>query len=517
MKRLKAALFTRLRRWLCLGLLVLAGCASVPLDYPKTVSSALPMDGSSDLGKSAQEWREVHGELSGFYGLAYGIEALGARLRLIEAAERSLDLQYFLIKPDQAGALITGELLRAADRGVRVRFLIDDVFTSGVDRQLAVLNSHPNIDIRLFNPLPRGVPKFMGYLGDFQRVNRRAHNKLLAADNAYAIVGGRNLADEYFGLKEAVRFDDYDVLMVGPLVEDISEGFDQFWNSKLSVPVEAFDVEHDPVELGQWREDVEEKMQEGIKGAYSDAVNHPLVQQIVNGERVPVVAPAVAVTDRPEKLENEVGSRSHSVIANELDERFEATEREVIAITPYFIPGEAGVETVKELRQEGVKVVIVTNSLASTNHVAVHSGYARYREELLAAGAEICEVRADALINPIVGEVESERLTLHTKAVLIDRRTLFLGSPNLDPRSLEINTEMGIFIDSPAVGEDFYEAIADGMREICFMLSIDEHGDLLWTFDDGQRREVLDSEPLASFGRRFMVKLFSLLPIESQL
>lgn len=475
------------------------------------------MDEDSSLGQSAKEWRESHGDLSGFYGLAYGIEALGARLRLIEAAEYSLDLQYFLIKPDQAGALITGELLRAADRGVRVRFLIDDVFTSGVDHQLGVLNSHPNIEVRLFNPLPRTMPKFMGYLSDFRRVNRRAHNKLLTADNAYAIVGGRNLADEYSGLKEDVRFDDYDVLMVGPLVEDISEGFDQFWNSKLSVPVEAFELEHDPEELKQWRDEVEEKMQEGIKGAYSDAVNHPLVQQIVDGERVAVAAPAVAVTDRPEKLENRVGDRRHSVIANELDERFEAAEWEVIAITPYFIPGEAGVALVKELLEGGVKVVIVTNSLASTNHVAVHSGYARYREELLAVGAEICEVRADALTNPIVGEVESERLTLHTKAVLIDRRTIFLGSPNLDPRSLEINTEMGIFIDSPAVGADFYDAIADGMREICFMLSFDEHGNLRWTFDDGKRREVLDSEPLASFGRKFMVKFFSLLPIESQL
>jgi putative cardiolipin synthase len=507
----------RTRTLLLAGLLSLAGCANVPFDYPRTASKALPPDAATPLGQTALQWRQDHGELSGFIGLPNGIEALGARLRLMEQARQSIDAQYFIIKRDRAGALFAGKLLRAADLGVRVRLLVDDIFSPGVDQPFALLDSHPNIEVRLFNPLSRRSFRYWSYLTDFRRANRRMHNKSFTVDNSMAIIGGRNIGEEYFELKQDIKFDDYEVFAIGAVVEQISAGFDEFWNSGLAVPMEAFAVKADPARLDDWREYIRVQVEESDRGIYSRAVKSTLLRKVRAGQVIPVTAKATMVTDSPDKLLERVGKVERATLAVEMGRRLRAAHREILIITPYYIPQDYGAELAEELLARGVKVVIVTNSLASTNHVPVHSGYARYRKRLLRAGAEIFEVRADIVGDESEWGHRPEMVTLHSKVSVIDRETIFVGSLNFDPRSILINSETGLFIESADAGADFAQSIFDELPRVAYKVELDERGDLRWTYHHGGVSETLDREPLASWGRRFMAGLYRLLPLESQL
>ncbi len=375
-------------------LLLVVACAGVPLDYPRAVSSALPPDASTHLGAIDLQWREKHGDLSGILGLSDGVGALGARLGLMQAAQRTIDAQYFIVKIDKAGALFVGKMLLAADRGVRVRLLVDDIFSPGVDQPFTLLNAHPNIEVRLFNPLSRQSFKYWSYLLDFNRANRRMHNKSFTVDNAVTIVGGRNIGEEYFELNQDVKFDDLEVLAIGPVVGQVSAGFDEFWNSELSVPMEAFKVTVDPARLEQWRKKMRAEIDQGATGIYGRAVDSALMQEIRERTVEPVPAWSAMISDSPEKLLNAVGDLGQATLAREKARRIRAAQREVIIITPYFIPLDSGSRLLEDLLARDVKVVIVTNSLASTNHVPVYASYQRYRKRLLQAGAEFYEIRA---------------------------------------------------------------------------------------------------------------------------
>jgi cardiolipin synthase C len=496
---------------------LLAACASVPFDYPREASQASPPQADTQMGEVVAGWKQLHGDKAGLLGLPDGVDALGARLRMIELAEQTIDAQYFILKKDRAGAMFAGGLLSAADRGVRVRLLIDDIFSPGVDEAFTLLSSHPNIEVRLFNPLPRQSIKYLGFLSDFTRANRRMHNKSFTVDNSMSIVGGRNIGEEYFEINQDVKFDDYEVLVLGSVVEDISAGFDSFWNSELSVPMEAFGVQVDPAKLEDWRAWIRAMMTNQRDGMYQTALNSELLRQISAGEREPVVAETTLITDLPEKLQSEMGDREQAVLAVELARRFRAASDEIIIVTPYYIPQAAGAELVEELLAKGVRVVIVTNSLASTNHVAVHSGYARYRKRLLKAGAEFYEVRVDVTAEENAWGHQPGALTLHSKATIIDRETIFVGSLNFDPRSIFINTEMGMFIESSEAGAEFTESIKQGLARSAWRVDLDEKGKLRWTFDDGDEHLVVHKEPQASLWRRIQVGFYRILPIESQL
>jgi putative cardiolipin synthase len=377
------------RRLILLAALVLAGCASVPFDYPKTESYSRAPDPNTVMGDALSQWQQENGEESGFISLTSGMDALGARLRMMAAAQNTIDAQYFILKNDRAGALFVGKMLLAADRGVKVRLLIDDIFSPGIDRQLTLLDSHPNIEVRMFNPVSRNSLRYWAYLLDFGRTNRRMHNKSFTVDGSMSIVGGRNIGEEYFELTQDVLFDDYEVFVLGPVVKEIGAGFDEFWNSQLAVPVAAFRARIDPAELERWRQLMREEADAGAKSIYSQAVNSTMLRDIREQRITPVPAEAILITDSPDKLLNEVGNQELAVLAQEKARRFAAAQQEVVIVTPYFIPQKEGRELIKGLIARGVRVVIITNSLASTNHVAVHGHYARHRKKLLQAGAEI--------------------------------------------------------------------------------------------------------------------------------
>lgn len=507
-----------LRSMACLALLLsVVGCTSVPFDYPREYSEAVAPNPDNLMGAAARNWEAEHGELSGFIGLPHGIDAMGARLRMMAVAEQSIDAQYFILKRDRAGALFVGKLLLAADRGVRVRLLIDDVFTSGIDRQLTLLDSHENIEVRMFNPVSRNSLKYWAYLLDFGRTNRRMHNKSFTVDNAMSIVGGRNIGEEYFELKQDVMFDDYEVLLIGPAVREVSAGFDEFWNSELSVPVAAFDVEVDPEELDAWRQYMHEKAMESETGIYATAMDSRLLEDIRERRLLPVEANATVVTDSPEKLLHKPGMEAFATLALEKRERFLEAENEIIIFTPYYIPRPQGVAFVKRLTDKGVRVIIVTNSLASTNHVAVHGHYAKYRKRLLQAGAELYEIRAVLELDETGWGHSPERITLHSKATIIDRDTIFVGSLNFDPRSIFLNTEMGIFIESEEVGTEFTTRVLASLPEVSYRVELDEWDELRWTYEFGDEKEVWQTEPQTSFGRRFKAGFYRMLPIEDQL
>lgn len=498
-------------------ILALSACAGVPFDYPKTASTALPPSTETALGRVDAAWKQAHGDLSGFIGLPEGIDALGVRLQMMERAERSIDAQYFIVKKDEAGALFVGKMLRAADRGVRVRLLVDDIFSTGLDEAFTVLDSHPNVQVRLFNPLSRQGFKYWSYLIDFQRTNRRMHNKSFTVDNALSIVGGRNIGEEYFELDQDVKFDDYEVLVIGPVVDEISAGFDLFWNSGLSVPMEAFGTQADPGDLDRWRAYIAERIDKGERGVYGQAIMSPLLRNITEGQVKPTTAEAALVTDGPDKLENAIGDPELASLTRETARRFRAAQSEIIIITPYFIPQESGARLVEELVARGVRVVVVTNSLASTNHVAVYSGYRRYRKRLLEAGAEFYEIHVGKTGGKNAWGHRPEMVTLHSKAVVIDRETIFVGSLNFDPRSLLINSEMGLFIESASAAEAFAGRVFEDLPGVTYKVDLDERGALRWTYKSGDRHEVLYRSPNTGWARRFMVNLYSLLPIENQL
>ncbi len=504
----------RFRQFLIFGCaaLCLAGCSSAPLDYPRESSTVLTNTSDTALAAESHHLRQKQPDTNGFYPLHEGLDAFGARLTLIESAEKSIDAQYFLIKPDSAGLVFSAKLLEAADRGVRVRFLIDDIFTTVSDRKLIHLNEHPNVEVRIFNPISRKGIKAFNYLGNFGLLNRRMHNKSFTADYQIAVVGGRNIAEEYFQLDTSGEFIDFDMLVMGPIIGDISASFDEYWNHELAVPMHALYDRADSEKMAEVKQEVSAKMEAQRDSVYARAVHTNLVHDLRAQTIIPHIADARVIVDSPQKLE-EKPTDENKIVMTELRKVFKDAEEEIIIFTPYFIPGERGIETISEITGKGVRVVVLTNSLASNNHTSVHSAYSSYRKRLLDAGVELWEARANAaeVVNAD-GSKELEHLTLHTKGAIVDRQRVFVGSLNLDPRSTDLDSEIGLIIDSLELGTLLAENAMNGIPNMAYRLKLDENRKIRWHATiDGQ--EVVETrEPLTSWWRRFQAWFLKIAP-----
>ena len=499
-----------------IALFLLGGCASAPLDYPRQTTMALEDTSDTKQARNVARWLDGNTDVNGFYPLNEGFDAFGARLLLVENAEKSVDLQYFLMKSDNAGYVLAAKLLDAAERGVRVRVLLDDIFTTVSDEQLAVLNAHPNLEVRIFNPIAREGIFAFNYLGNFSLANRRMHNKALIADNQIAVVGGRNLAVEYYQLEETGEFMDFDMLSVGPIVRDVSGEFDTYWNHKLAVPLEALFKLEDEERLAEMRAGLDRLMSQAGNSIYAEAVNTEVLNKLAKGTVSPYIADARLIVDSPQKLLEEVSEKYKTVVKEVRDAVLNA-ESEVIISTPYFIPRQPGIDTLRKLQDKGVRVVIFTNSLSTNNHTAVHSAYSSYRKDILEAGVELWEARADAVqVTSEDGELLPGKLTLHTKGILIDRKQIFVGSLNLDPRSIDINTEMGLLIDSPELSSSLAEGFMRRLPSIAWQVKLEPDGDLGWHgMIDGQ--QVAEAtEPQTTGWERFKAWFLKIAP-ESQL
>jgi putative cardiolipin synthase len=327
------------KRIACLIVVIAAaGCASVPLDHPKTDSFAMTDTDVTSLGRASNDWRSNNPDRGGFYPLTKGLDAFGARLVLMDSAERSIDAQYFLMKPDDAGLVFGAKLIAAADRGVRVRFLLDDVFTTVDDSALISVNEHPNIEVRIFNPISRKGVFALNYVGNFRLANRRMHNKSFTVDNQVSIVGGRNIAEEYFQLDTTGEFIDFDMLSVGPIVKDISASFDTYWNHELAIPMDALYENYDAEDLPAIRARIDAQMKASGETVYGAAVNTELMNQLISGAVDPFVADARMIVDDPRKLQEKV-SQEHKIVATEIVEALQNARDEILIYTPYFIPG----------------------------------------------------------------------------------------------------------------------------------------------------------------------------------
>jgi putative cardiolipin synthase len=469
----------------------------------------------TSLGRDVAGWLQTHDDQSGFYPLSQGLDALGVRLQLAERAEKSIDLQYFLMKSDSAGAVVIKSLLKAADRGVRVRLLLDDIFTKTPDRSLLLLDQHANIDVRVFNPISRRGIWGLNFLTSFKQANRRMHNKSFTVDNQASVVGGRNIADEYFQLKEDAVFEDFEVLAVGPIVDEISKSFDQYWNHSHAVPIDYFVANKKNEDIETVRAQVTERLQQIYDTVYQQSLDSQLLQDLI-ADRLPFIpAEARLLSDSPDKLINEI-SDEQMQLASDLREVLLSAEKEVIIITPYYVPRSEGIELLRSLTENGLRVVIVTNSLASNNHVPVHSGYAKYRKDVIRAGAELYEVRANAGRELGTGDDAPDALTLHTKVFVFDRRYIFVGSLNLDPRSIELNAEMGLLIDSAEFASGMALAVEERLAAAAYRLVVNERGKLEWHARIDGKEIIETKEPLTSWWLRFKAWIMKIVP-DSQL
>jgi putative cardiolipin synthase len=502
-------------------LAALSGCASIDFDYPREESHPVADTSETYLGSRYDGFVAGFPDgQSGFFTMVDGIDALTARLLLADKAERTIDTQYYLIKTDHTSYAFIDALLRAADRGVRIRLLLDDVFTTGYDVGMAALDTHPNFEIRIFNPFNRGaMGKAWSGTTNLSRVNRRMHTKSFTVDGQVTIVGGRNIADEYFGAREDAKFGDLDVVGIGQVASDVSTMFDTFWNHETALPVPAFaDMPDDPAaELIRLRERIVASLEEIKESKFADAVRATAAEFLSTDYDTWEVSSFKLIYDTPDKgIKSDAGPSQ--AISRSLIESIQDAEKRVIVLSPYFVPMKSGIELFAELEARGVEVVIVTNSLAANNHATVHGGYAPSRKPLLRAGVELYEVRPDADVpgSEIVA-ASGAKATMHTKAYLVDDDEVFIGSFNFDPRSANLNTESGVLIYSKRFADEFYEFFEKGKLRQAYEVTLDDDGKLQWrTMVDG-RAVVYDKEPEATWGQRFTAGFMRIMPGRSQL
>jgi putative cardiolipin synthase len=496
------------------ALALAASCSTYNTKYPRSPSTAFREYQETTLGRLFEPAAAAHPGESGVVYMRYGRKALEARLALADLAERSLDLQYFIWDADVSGHLLADRVIRAADRGVRVRVLLDDLSIVDRDTAIAQLSAHPNIEIRAFNPFRARGNRLTDFLHDPSRVNRRSHNKLMIADSAIAIVGGRNIADHYFGVHGESNFRDLDTVAVGPVVRDASAVFDDFWNSPFAVPYAAF------VDTPPTHADADAAIAKMRAQMASERLPYPVDEEVgamtanLKALRDGLTwAPVRVLYDPPEKAEDKA---SHNIFST-LDALVSNAQQEVLIENAYFVPRDHGVEVTAALHARGVRVRVLTNSLASNDVLAVHSGYQKYRDDLLENGVEMYELRPDATMQQLrwSGLSWTSRAGLHAKAMVVDRRYVVVGSYNLDPRSADINTELALLVDSPAFAEMVAEFFEDGVKpENSYRVTL-ERGRLRWTTSDGGTVRVYTTEPETTWWMRFKADALGILPIHS--
>lgn len=447
--------------------------------------------------------------------LGDSLDAFVARYRLAELAQHTLDVQYYIWEDDMSGRLLLLALLAAADRGVHVRLLLDDNNTIGMDGVLRKLDSHPNIEIRLFNPFSFRTLRALGYLTDFARLNRRMHNKSYTVDGVVTLIGGRNVGDAYFGAGEEPLFTDLDVMAIGPVVKEVAEDFNRYWNSASVSPL------HSVLDLAE-EESVEEITLPDAWRENTTAVRYmnklastQFSSQLESGNLPLIWAKTRLLSDDPRKGQGK--ARYHTLLSQRLLNVMGKPEKQVDIISAYFVPGRAGVAQLLQLARRGVKVAILTNSLAANDVTVVHAGYARWRKKLLRHGIALYELKPTREEpHPVHdrGLTGNSGSSLHAKTFSIDGKTVFIGSFNFDPRSAMLNTEMGFVIESDALAEHIHHRFLRSQREMTWELRLDNRGRINWIEQQDGKEVVLKKEPKTHLWQRMLVRLVYWLPVE---
>ncbi|EHV2450008.1 TPA: cardiolipin synthase ClsC [Escherichia coli] len=485
---------------------------------PTSTKDSLPNKEMNDLPRLASAVLPLcsqHPGQCGLFPLEKSLDAFAARYRLAEMAEHTLDVQYYIWQDDMSGRLLFSALLAAAKRGVRVRLLLDDNNTPGLDDILRLLDSHPRIEVRLFNPFSFRLLRPLGYITDFSRLNRRMHNKSFTVDGVVTLVGGRNIGDAYFGAGEEPLFSDLDVMAIGPVVEDVADDFARYWYCKSVSPLQqVLDVPEgemaDRIELpASW---------------HNDAMTHrylrkmessPFINHLVDGTLPLIWAKTRLLSDDPAKGEGK--AKRHSLLPQRLFDIMGSPSERIDIISSYFVPTRAGVAQLLRMVRKGVKIAILTNSLAANDVAVVHAGYARWRKKLLRYGVELYELKPTREQSSTLhdrGITGNSGASLHAKTFSIDGKTVFIGSFNFDLRSTLLNTEMGFVIESETLAQLIDKRFIQSQYDAAWQLRLDRWGRINWVDRHAKKEIILKKEPATSFWKRVMVRLASILPVE---
>ena len=505
--------------------MLLLGACGLPKGGRRAVSTAMKADGRTTLAAAVRPKLAAHPGQSGLHALVDAHDAFTARLSLADRAEHSLDVQYFIWNKDMTGRILAERLFRAADRGVRVRLLLDDLGTMPSDAVLLAIDSNPNIEVRMFNPARLRSLRLLGILADIGRLNKRMHNKAFIADGEVAIVGGRNIGDEYYGANEGANFADLDVAVIGPVVKEVSSEFDLYWNHAGAVPVANLSRQNTtPEQYAAMRAKLAAPCSTEAADYLQDLRNSEFARDLRHRTVTFFWGRATIVQDHPDKVLTS-SSRTATHLAPQLRALTDRTQRELFLVSPYFVPGKKGVDLLADVRQRGVRVVVLTNSLAATDGVPVHSGYQRYRRPLIEAGVELYEIKPTATAGRerrstglfgSRGAGGSSGSSLHAKTFAFDRRIGFIGSYNLDPRSSRLNTEMGVLFDCPALARQIPETVERDLDRAAYRVGLEDRR-LVWTTREDGRQARYTSEPQASLWKRIKSTVLSWLPIEGLL
>lgn len=499
----------------CVSAGLLSGCTLPSLEN-RTTSTVVLDTAATRLGRAITPLVSAHPKQSGIYLLANARDAFAARVLLARAAERTLDIQYYIWHHDLTGTLLLEALYAAAERGVRVRLLLDDNNTQGLDDTLAVLDAHPNIEVRLFNPFVIRSPRVIGYLTDFFRLNRRMHNKSFTVDNQATIIVGRNVGDEYFGATEGVLFVDLDVMAIGPVVREVSKDFDRYWASGSSYPVDRLLPPADPARIAAIASAASVVERDPAAGSYVAAVRDSVfARDLIDGKLSFEWAVTHMLSDDPAKG---LGSAEPETLVSErLRSIIGSSAQHVDLVSAYFVPTEAGADALAALAQRKVNIRILTNSLEATDVPPVHAGYAKRRKQLLDAGITLYELRRLSPKidrNKSAGAMGSSGSSLHSKTFAVDRSRVFIGSFNFDPRSAKLNTELGFIIDSPALAQRISTVFDTRVPQNSYQVHVSHTNELYWTEQHAGKSIRHETEPGTSVWKRAGVYLISLLPIE---
>jgi cardiolipin synthase C len=514
------------RMILVLIILSTLGCSAMPrgADLPKTASFALDRPESTLLGRRFLAASEQHQGESGYHIINPGIDGLVTRIQMTDAAERTIDMQYFIFRGDKTGLLIAEALQRAADRGVRVRILVDDSDTVAGDQKILALGRHPNIEVRIFNPFDyRGhnaLLRHLDFVAHKGRLDYRMHNKLMVVDNSVALIGGRNVGAQYFQVEPSSQFADDDAFVGGAIAAKLSKTFDSYWNSEFAVPSTSLPL---PKERSA---EARVSFADGGTDYRARIASGRPFQELIADDGALHWARATVVCDSPDKKDVEQRKKRGHLMAPEVTKAMQEADHELLIVTPYFVPSESEIASLGDLRQRNVRVRILSNSLESAPALAAQSGYDKFRIRLLEGGAQLYEVRA--LLSSTRGSGQTRAISrygtygLHAKLYVMDRQRLYIGSMNYDQRSWRINTEVGLLIENRELAEEVgrrFDAMVSPDAAYRVLLDSGSKGrqHLRWTTEIDHRPMEFTREPSRGFWQRTKVKLLELLPIEHEL
>ena len=506
-------------------LTLLAGCATTDKQVVRHSSTALENPGPTSAYKFLQDDLEKHPGKSGFVLLDSGESAFTSRNAMTQIAEKTIDVQYFIWEDDITGAILINQLIKASERGVRVRLLIDDVHSGGRDFGMAKLNTLANFEVRLFNPFEDRNFRAFEFIANMSRLNHRMHNKSFIMDNTFAIIGGRNIGNKYFGISADVNFRDLDVLAAGPIVKDISHSFDVFWNSEWAIPIQAISKKQPSAkDVHKGLQNLQEYIDEHKDFPYRIHRTQEEIYQRMNAAKEDLIwADAEILYDDPAKKIDTV--TGYQGIIPHLRQWVDETQDEILIESAYYIAGPDGAKRVRELHDKGIKIRVLTNSMATNDVAAAFVFYEKYRKGLVENGVELYELRPDPNSQRKFWSLLASKssASLHTKVIVFDRQKTFIGSFNLDPRSVDINTEVGLLIDSKELAEKVIAYMDVGTKPSdSYRLELekddkDDDGKLVWISEqDGvEVREY--SNPKSGFWRPISAWFISLFPIEDQM